>query len=95
MATNPLAPAMEPTPAPAPQAGLFDGQMPLPVAPAPAPVNDSMIVQPEPPVQPVPEQPEETQVAGAGPVLRRIFGKGPVDAPRLDIRHRWPVYSYS
>ena len=84
MAPNPLAPAMEPTPAPAPQPGLFDGQMPLPVAPAPAPVNDSMIVQPEPPVQPVPEQPEETQVAGAGPVLRRIFGKGPVDAPRLD-----------
>jgi hypothetical protein len=84
MATNPLAPAMEPTPAPAPQPGLFDGQMPLPVAPAPAPVNDSMIVQPEPSVQPVPEQPEETQVAGAGPVLRRIFGEGLVDAPRLD-----------
>ena len=84
MATNPLAPVTEPTLAPAPQPGLFDGQMPMPKE-APAPVNDSMIVQPEPPVQPVPEQPEETQVAGLGStVFKRILGKGEVDAPRLD-----------
>ena len=31
MATNPLAPAMEPTPAPVPQPGLFDGQLPHPI----------------------------------------------------------------
>ena len=85
MATDPLAMLQaEPTPAPAPQPGLFDGQMPMPSV-APAPVNDSMIVQPEPPEPPVPEQPEETQVAGLGSAtLGRILGKGAVDAPRLD-----------
>jgi hypothetical protein len=84
MVTNPLAPTVEPTPAPAPQPGLFDGQMPMPQA-APAPDNDSMIVPAETPVQPVPEQPEETQVAGLGSAtLGRILGKGAVDAPRLD-----------
>ena len=76
MATNPLAPAMEPTPAPAPQPGLFDGQMPLPVAPT---VPD--LQAPDVSV----DQPEETQVAGLGSAtLRRILGKGEVDAPRMD-----------
>ena len=84
MATDPLAITQaEPTPAPAPQPGLFDGQMPMPQA-TPALDNDSMIVPAEAPVPPVPEQPEETQVAGVGAILKGILSKGEVDAPRLD-----------
>ena len=76
MATDPLAITQaEPTPAPAPQPGLFDGQMPMPQA-TPALDNDSMIVPAEAPVPPVPEQPEETQVAGVGAILKGILSKG-------------------
>jgi len=90
MATNSLAPTMEPmepTPAPAPQPGLFDGQMPMPQATTISdPVNDIPVqpVQPVQPEPPVPEQQEETQVAGLGAILKGVLGKGKVDAPRLD-----------
>ena len=94
MATDPLDLATEPTPAPALQPGLFDGQMPMPEA---SPIVDmeetnpalDMVASP-PPMLPIdqedPQDQQEVQIASMGSrgVIKQILGKRRVDAPRLD-----------